>query len=200
MILFGAWVIRATMKGQTLDASGNFVLFSNMTAEVEGLITGDTSKLKALDAQSAGAGVAVPDSLNTGEQDGATSVGSTNLLGNMRTLGAAANGYVMGATGPTKYDCSGLVWRALQKTYPATWGTIPRFTTANFKRSKGFQYVTQVPTGAQGDIVLWRTHIGVMSGDDMYYSAMSPRSGIGESKVSATLKHEPSPQFFRPTS
>lgn len=212
MILVGAILTRAALKGQVLDGQGNFILFPAIAAQATALITGDDTALKAIDAGPAGAGIAIPEAIevsaianvplpgNSDSNNGSfgSGAGNSTLLANTMQLGNAAKGYKMGATGPTLFDCSGLVWRALQKTYPGTWGKTGRFVTANFK-SKSRGMVTQVPKASAqiGDIVLWKTHIGIYSGPDLYYSAMSPRSGIGTSKISATLHNEPAPEYFR---
>lgn len=105
------------------------------------------------------------------------------LLAECVKLGSAARGYRLGATGPDYYDCSGLVWRAMKNLgmYEG-----PRFTTSTFVRAVGNTF-SQVQSPSSGDIVLWSgKHIGVVSGPDKMYSAMSPSSGIGYGSISGS--------------
>lgn len=113
------------------------------------------------------------------------------LLTEARKLGAAAgNRYVWGATGPNGYDCSGLVWRAARNigVYKGV-----RFTTYTFRvQSKG--WAQEVKSPAVGDIVLWTGHMGIVSGPDKMYNALSRNSGILESSIS---KHSGTPSYWR---
>jgi cell wall-associated NlpC family hydrolase len=107
----------------------------------------------------------------------------SDLLAKAVQLGSAAKGYRLGATGPDYYDCSGLVWQAMKavKAYSGA-----RFTTSSFVGMMG-KKIKRVTDPAPGDIVLWPTHhMGVVSGKDKMYSAMSPRSGIGYASISAS--------------
>lgn len=114
-----------------------------------------------------------------------------SLLAEMVALGNKATGYVWGATGPTTYDCSGLVWVAL-KNLGAYNGS--RFTTDTFVKSMGNK-ITQVQSPQTGDIVLWPgTHIGVVSSPGQFYSAKSPKSGIGYAPISSVPG---SPVYYR---
>lgn len=107
--------------------------------------------------------------------------------------GSLAKGYRWGATGPDYYDCSGLMWRACQDAGVNVGG---RFTTATFSGNKAF---TRVSKPAPDDIVLWPfQHIGVVTGDDTYYSAISTKRGIGSGKISAQ-PFKGGPQYFRAT-
>lgn len=106
-------------------------------------------------------------------------VSKQDLLVAAVRLGTAAKGYRFTATGPDYYDCSGLVWKAAKATglYNG-----PRFTTYTIGAVKAFKKVTDPKVG---DVVVWPTrHMGVVSGDDKFYSARSVKSGIGESKIS----------------
>lgn len=127
----------------------------------------------------------------------ATSGGPTGngLLDEARKLGDAASGYRLGTTGPTTYDCSGLVWRAARNigVYHGA-----RFNTQSFV-VLGRRTWRQVSGEPQvGDVVLWRfylpPHMGIVSGPDRFYSARSEKSGIGEGSISG---HGGSPEFFR---
>jgi len=125
----------------------------------------------------------------------AEGIASGNLLNAAVSLGTAAKGYRWAATGPNYYDCSGLVYRAAQKVgYKGS-----RFTTADIKSKDGF---SSVDTPKIGDIVLWQAgrggvtgHMGIVSGDDMFYSARSVRSGIGYSKISTF--RSATPEYLR---
>lgn len=114
------------------------------------------------------------------------------LLAEMVRLGnAATGGYVWGATGPTSYDCSGLVWQAMKNTgvYSGS-----RFTTSTFVKTLGSK-IAQVQSPETGDIVLWPgTHIGVVSSPGQFYSAKSPKSGIGYAPISSVPG---SPVYYR---
>lgn len=113
------------------------------------------------------------------------------LLAEAKKLGSAAgNKYVWGATGPNSYDCSGLVWRAARNI-----GVFKgaRFTTHTFPgAAKG--WATEVDTPAIGDIVLWDSHMGIVSGTDRMYSALSSRHGIVESGIKS---HKGTPSYWR---
>jgi cell wall-associated NlpC family hydrolase len=82
----------------------------------------------------------------------------------------------LGATGPSAYDCSGIVWRAMKNLNMYSG---PRFTTATFEIQCS-EFITRVDTPAVNDVVLWRSgHMGVYSGNGQVYAAKSSRSGIG---------------------
>lgn len=106
-------------------------------------------------------------------------------------LGTKAKGYRWTATGPDYYDCSGLMWRACQKAgYKGS-----RFTTADVLQAKG---MSRIDKGTVGDMVLWPAgsggvtgHIGVITGQDEFYSARSVRSGIAYGKISTFRKPSP---------
>lgn len=50
LILFGAYLIRATLKGQVQDSNGRFILMENMEKIILGLITNDSKLLKEADS------------------------------------------------------------------------------------------------------------------------------------------------------
>jgi cell wall-associated NlpC family hydrolase len=108
-------------------------------------------------------------------------------------LGTAAKGYRFTATGPDYYDCSGLMWRAVQKVgYKGT-----RFTTASVALRKGFVRLADPELGVSvvttGDLVVWPgRHMGVVTTPGRFYSARSVESGIGEANIAGFLKgHKP---------
>lgn len=148
---------------------------------------GDVALSAAAAVKAAGVGSA-------GENVGA-SVGraaSGLLLNECVRLGTAAKGYRWTATGPDYYDCSGLVWRACKNLGIYTG---PRFTTSTVSSIKGFNRVT---TPSVGDIVVWPgDHMGVVAGDNRYYSARSRKSGIGYSTITG---HGGTPRYLRPGS
>lgn len=160
------------------------------------LLSGDFDTLQRTLAQR-GENVS-PDVTSTVAADtsGETPVSpSGDLLAQVVALGSAARGYVWGASGPTFYDCSGLVWQGLKATgqYKGA-----RFTTSTFTKALGGRAV-QVPSPSIGDVVLWPGHhMGVYSATNQIYSAMSPTAGIGYSSVSSVTKTVGvSPVYYR---
>lgn len=182
-LLVAALLARALSKGRTItDVPGDLGAF------FAALISQDTNALKEVLARS---GESTLDSASgsggtvTVITQGERSKRAAALLAEVRRLGAGSR-YVLGAEGPTgEFDCSGLVWRAMTNLRQFNG---PRFTTYTFESvSKAFvdkvqaDHVAGVMVGA---IVLWHEHMGVVSGRDTYYSAKSPRAGIGEGKIS----------------
>jgi hypothetical protein len=113
------------------------------------------------------------------------------------TLGSAASGYVLGATGPQAYDCSGLVWKAC-KTIGIYVGA--RFTTGTFEHIAE-TFCKRVTSPAAGDIVVWvsKGHMGVMVSNSLFYSARSPEKGIGSAPLSADVAYfGGQPDIWRP--
>lgn len=109
--------------------------------------------------------------------------GNSDLLAKATELGGKAKGYVLGATGPDYYDCSGLVWQAMKQIGMYNG---PRFTTRSFVSQMGSR-ATLVDKPTVGDVVLWPSrHMGIVSGKDKMYSAMSPANGIGYGTISAS--------------
>lgn len=111
--------------------------------------------------------------------------------------GSAAKGYKWGAAGPDYYDCSGLMWRACQDAgaYPKTGVGSSRFVTASIAMNSAFQ---KVPTPAIDDIVCWiGQHMGVVTGPDTFYSAMSTKQGIRSAKISVQ-RFATAPVYYRP--
>nr|WP_228456443.1 C40 family peptidase [Streptomyces durbertensis] len=84
--------------------------------------------------------------------------------------------YVMGATGPNAYDCSGLTTAALRQVGVS----LPR--TSQAQSAAG----TEVGLGnlRPGDILYWggkgsATHVAIYVGDGKYVGAQNPRAGVG---------------------
>ena len=118
----------------------------------------------------------------------AGAAGSNDLINEVKRLGEATkdsshpNGkYVWGATGPSSYDCSGIIWRAVKNLGIYT-GT--RFTTSTIDSVAG-GWAQRVTLPAIGDIVVWPgKHMGIITGQDTYYSARTPAKGIGTATIS----------------
>lgn len=124
-----------------------------------------------------------------------TAASGGSLLGMMRQLGEGRP-YRWGATGPNSYDCSGLVWRSMQKLGIYTG---PRFTTSTFgaaMRASGL--ATRVDDPAPGDVVVWpSSHMGVLVGGDVMYAARSARTGIGTQSIAGLSRTRGVPQYWR---
>lgn len=122
--------------------------------------------------------------------------GSTALLSEAMRIGSAAKGYRLGSTGPDYFDCSGLVWRAMMNVGMRH----PRFTTASF--TLVVPEAKRVDSPQVGDIVNWAgKHMGIVSGPDRFYSALSPDSGITDAPISTTRVGKPAvidtPKYYR---
>jgi len=112
-------------------------------------------------------------------------------------LGRAAKGYRFGAAGPTYYDCSGLMYRACQKVGY----TGPRFFTATVAASPGMHRLASTGMGisqvSPGDLVVWPGHhMGVVVGQNRFYSALNPKAGIAERPIEGFRKGE-NPIYLR---
>ena len=192
-ILFGGIILRLMSKGQSLKEipkSLEEIIIGAVTADVPMIehalsITGTTND--------------APTYATPGSAEGSNPSGTngSQLLTEMHNLGGKATGYRFGATGPTYYDCSGLVWRAMKNTRIYT-GI--RFTTATFgpvAASRGFATRTIKPT--TGDIVIWSRpiggHMGVVDGAGTFYGAQSSKSGIKSEKISGI--REGAPTYWR---
>lgn len=103
---------------------------------------------------------------------------NSKLVSEMMKLGEGKP-YVWGATGPSAYDCSGLVMAAAKKLGV----DLPHYS--------GSQFNVTVPVShpQPGDLVFFghggSAHVGGYMGKDTYYSAQSPSAGIGVGKISA---------------
>lgn len=183
-ILVALLIFRQVSRGRVLntleDLSDAFLAIS----------TGDSQALTSVAARTGEYNRPTESDIAEGIEP-ATAISGQGILAAATSLGNAAKGYRWAATGPNYYDCSGLVYRAAQKVGY----TGPRFTTADIKSTKGFY---PVDTPRVGDIVLWTAgrggvtgHMGIVSGEDKFYSARSVRSGIGESKISTFRNARP---------
>jgi hypothetical protein len=196
LFLFAAAIaLRALNKGRAANIG------EDLSDAFLALVRADGKALKEVASRSG-------DSLTPPESIVATSdsaAGLTGLPSNGAILRAAvsrgskASGYGWGKTGPDKYDCSGLVWRACQDAGVYPKGGSNRFTTSSIRLSKYFVLVNGAP--AIDDIVVWAPslgqtgHMGVVSGSDKFYSARSLKSGIGYATISGFRKG--TPKYYR---
>lgn len=83
--------------------------------------------------------------------------------------------YVWGASGPTAFDCSGLVMYALKHAYNIDF---PHFSGSQYGMT---QHISR-DQAKMGDLVFWGNHgdehVGVYAGGNRYFSAQSPAQGI----------------------
>ncbi|AVW04554.1 peptidase M23 [Lactiplantibacillus plantarum] len=111
----------------------------------------------------------VSDSLDGGAS-------SSSLVNAMEKYGAT-NKYVWGATGPSAFDCSGLVEYTLKKLGIS----FPRTSGEQYKASK------HVSDPKPGDLVFFgpggSSHVGVYTGNGEFYSAENEKDGMGISSV-----------------
>lgn len=131
-------------------------------------------------ASQTGSQVPIPDSSH-----GVSSRAQSALNFALAQLGKP---YIWGGTGPTDYDCSGLMM--------ASWGK----AGVSLPRTAAAQYAAGTPVSTSdlqpGDLVFFYpgiTHVGMYIGDGKFIHASSPRTGI---KVSV-LAQQPSYQGAR---
>lgn len=101
--------------------------------------------------------------------------------------------YVWGATGPSAFDCSGLVMYALKHAYGIDY---PHFSGSQYART---QHISK-GQARMGDLVFWGSggsdHVGVYAGGNKYFSAESPAQGIHMNTLSSVVG-KGSPLFGR---
>jgi cell wall-associated NlpC family hydrolase len=128
-------------------------------------------------------------------------IAGSGLAASAQALGSKAKGYRWAGTGPDYYDCSGLMYAACK----VIGYTGSRFNTASILGNKAFKKISmpgvQGPglVGAQvNDIVLWLPgqggvtgHMGVITGNNQFYSARSVKTGIGVSPINSFRKVDP---------
>lgn len=202
LILIGILVARAVQKGRV------FFIAQDMGDAFLATVQGDTKALQGVLARTGEAiepgvaGTVVGDTAGSVAGQVADGLANASIGAAALRLGSRAKGYRWEGTGPDYYDCSGLIWRACQAIgYQGS-----RFTTATVRsRTSAFKVIS--PPGMQGpgvtaaqvnDLVLWPAgsggitgHIGVITGNDRFYSARSVRSGIGEASISGFRKTKP---------
>lgn len=92
--------------------------------------------------------------------------------------------YVWGATGPSAFDCSGLVMYALKHAYGIDY---PHFSGSQYART---QHISK-GQARMGDLVFWGSngseHVGVYAGGNKYFSAESPAQGIHMNTLSSVV-------------
>lgn len=183
MILMGGLIINGVRKGRVLE------LPEDLRDFFIGAITGDIAALKEVNARTGEGVTASTVTLDSVEYG----VGSGTLVQEMQRLAKEAGyDYVWGgeSSGEGGYDCSGLVWAALKSLgyYDGA-----RFTSRTFPSVAG-KFAAKTTTPGVGDIVAWTGHMGVVSGNNKYYSALSKSSGIKESSISG---HGGTPTYWR---
>lgn len=200
-ILMAIFVGQAVARGRsdkiTTDLSDGFLALIRGDTDALGEVlsrTGEGLTASQADLDKYEARTGMGDAPSAGM--GSSSPGSIGKAAMAR--GDKAKGYRWTATGPDYYDCSGLMWRACQD---AGVFTGPRFTTATVGGLKAFERVTAPQID---DLVVWvplykTGHMGVVVGDDKFYSARSRASGIGTSTIS-TWKGGVKPFYLRPRS
>lgn len=115
--------------------------------------------------------------------DEPASANGLKVLAAAHKRGEVAAGYRLGATGPQYYDCSGLIWRAMQdaKVYTGF-----RFVTATF-RAQCSKIITEVPSPVAGDIIWWNGHMGIAESSTRMYHAASPKSGVRSESIAVMI-------------
>lgn len=115
---------------------------------------------------------------------------ASGLLKSVEKYGEGKH-YVWGATGPSTFDCSGLVMYALDKDYGIHY---PHFSGAQYAQT---QHISK-GQARMGDLVFWGPghHVGVYAGGNKYFSAQSPSQGIHMNTLSSVVG-EGSPMFGR---
>ncbi|MET7637359.1 C40 family peptidase [Streptomyces sp. NPDC005438] len=115
-----------------------------------------------------------------------TTSAPSSASGNVGTLisflrGQLGKAYVMGATGPSAYDCSGLTQAAFRQIGVS----LPRVSQAQSTTG------TQVPVSQvkPGDLLFWggvgsAHHVAVYVGDGKYIDAANPGKGVVEQQMS----------------
>lgn len=183
-LVAGAALMRQVIVGRVRETPDDF------RDAATALLAGDTAALNTVMARRGsntdGAGGSGVDGSSDNPAPSLSPSGFTAVAAEAVKLGKAAKGYVLGATGPTYYDCSGLVWRACVNVgvYKG-----PRFTTATFNDIAP-RFCYRIGGPAPGAIVNWEAggHMGVMISDTEFYSARSPSKGIGSAPISADIK------------
>lgn len=180
LILVGILIARSVFKGRVMNIG------EDLSDAFLALINGKADDLQEVFQRTGSSLSPSAADLYLGEgQLTLKKVGSVTdgkILAAARALGTKAKGYRFGSAGPDFYDCSGLVYRAVQTVgYRG-----PRFFTATVQAMPGFHKLDPGNDSPRvDDIVLWPGHhMGIVSGPDTFYSARSPKSGISDAKIS----------------
>lgn len=121
--------------------------------------------------------------------------GSSSYNGLLEAMEKFGDGhkYVWGSTGPSTFDCSGLVMYALKKAFGIDY---PHYSGSQYSVS---QHISK-SKAKSGDLVFWgkggSEHVGVYAGGNNYYSAQSPSQGIGMNTLDSVVGYG-SPLFAR---
>lgn len=183
MILVGALILNGVRRGRVLELPDDIRDF------FIGALTGDLPALREVNTRRGEGVTASTVNLSTIEYG----AGSGTLVQEMQRLAReAGNNYHWGGESLSEggYDCSGLTWAGVKSLgyYDG-----PRFTTSSFPSVAG-KFTVKTTNPGVGDIVWWPGHMGVVSGDNKYYSALSEKSGIKESSISG---HPGKPTYYR---
>lgn len=174
LVTIGVFVLRQVMVGRALEIP------SDLRDLTLALFSGDMANAGDVLSRR---GENVPESeYGSGSDSGTANLSSSAIAQKVKSLGDAATGYRLGSTGPTYYDCSGLIWRAMRDLglYDG-----PRFTTSTFQHVAAKQGWVKIGSPIIGSVVLWPNHhMGISFGGDQMYSARSPDKGIGVSSIS----------------
>jgi hypothetical protein len=115
------------------------------------------------------------------------------LLASARKRGKGATYSQAARTGPTSYDCSGLVYMAMKDNGY----TGANFWTGSFKlAAKAFITKVDPAQATVNDIVWWPGHMGIVSGPNLFYSALNKKTGIKDTKISSHKNAVP-PAYYR---
>jgi cell wall-associated NlpC family hydrolase len=143
----------------------------------------------AADRAAAARTEAVSASSSSGSTSAATATATASTSHATGSAGAVVayvearigDAYIMGATGPNAFDCSGLV----QAAYGSVGVSLPR--VSQDQSTAG----TQVPLGnvQPGDILYWgtagnATHVAIYVGDGKFVGAQNPSDGVAEHDLS----------------
>jgi cell wall-associated NlpC family hydrolase len=128
-------------------------------------------------ASSSGAGTGASASVSTG---GSTATGSVAAVISF-VKAQVGKAYVSGATGPSAYDCSGLV----QTAFKQVGVSLPR--VSQDQSTAGTQ--VSLSNLQPGDILYWggagsAYHVAVYVGDGMFVGAQNPSTGVVERPLS----------------